>query len=70
MSTGVYVAIYAGMCVFSGIFIFLRGFMFGVFSLASSSNFQKNLLEKLLHTPLWWFDITPTGRIVARTSKD
>ena len=23
-----------------------------------------------MKTPLWWFDITPMGRVLARTSKD
>ncbi|KAL4440937.1 hypothetical protein ABPG74_009350 [Tetrahymena malaccensis] len=70
LQTGAYIGIYAILIVFSGLFIFLRGYTFGVFSLKSSQNFQQQLLAKLLHTPLWWFDITPTGRIVARTSKD
>lgn len=70
LSTGAYIGIYSGICVFAGLFIFLRGYEFGRFSLKSSGNFQKELLNKLLHTPMWWFDITPTGRIVARTSKD
>ncbi|KAL4488821.1 hypothetical protein ABPG72_016474 [Tetrahymena utriculariae] len=70
LNTGAYIGIYAILILFSGLFIFLRGYTFGIFSLKSSQNFQQSLLSKLLHTPLWWFDITPTGRIVARTSKD
>lgn len=27
-------------------------------------------MNKLLHTPMYWFDITPTGRIISRTTKD
>ena len=31
---------------------------------------QKKLIATLLKTPLGWFDATPTGRILARTTKD
>lgn len=44
ISTGGYIGVYAGLSVLTGIFIFLRGYMFGIFSLRSSATFQKNLL--------------------------
>jgi ABC-type multidrug transport system fused ATPase/permease subunit len=31
---------------------------------------QKKLIGVLLHSPLSWFDVTPTGRIISRTTKD
>lgn len=70
LKTDTYIWIYFGISCCIGLFTFIRGYMFGVFTLQGSNNFQKRLLERLLHTPLSWFDVTPTGRIIARATKD
>lgn len=31
---------------------------------------QRQLIQTLLKSPLTWFDVTPTGRILARSTKD
>jgi len=43
---------------------------FARFIIASSRVIQRTLIETLLKTPLSWFDVTPTGRIISRTTKD
>jgi len=50
--------------------MFLRGLFFAKFIIRTSKIIHRNLIETLLKTPLSWFDVTPTGRILARTIKD
>jgi ATP-binding cassette subfamily C (CFTR/MRP) protein 1 len=51
------------------IFLF-RGFSFAYFVTRASQGLQTDLVAVLMRTPLWWYDITPMGRILTRTSKD
>lgn len=44
--------------------------MFPKFILSTSKVIQRQLIQALIHSPLSWFDVTPTGRILARTTKD
>jgi ABC-type multidrug transport system fused ATPase/permease subunit len=62
--------VYAGISVAVGILIYLKGYFFANFIVASSRVIQRNLIKALLKTPLSWFDVTPTGRIISRTTKD
>jgi ATP-binding cassette subfamily C (CFTR/MRP) protein 1 len=50
--------------------IYLKGIFFAKFIISTSRVIQKNLIDTLLKTPLSWFDVTPTGRIISRTTKD
>ncbi|KAL4440938.1 hypothetical protein ABPG74_009351 [Tetrahymena malaccensis] len=52
------------------LFIYLRGYTFSLFTTNSANVFQSRLLNRLLHTPQWWYDVTPIGKIIARTTKD
>ena len=65
-----YIIVYAAISVGVGILILLKGYFFASFIVASSKVIQKMLITALLHTPLTWFDVTPTGRIIARATKD
>lgn len=38
--------------------------------MSTSRVIQRQLIKALLKSPLSWFDVTPTGRILARTTKD
>ena len=53
-----------------GILFYVKGIFFSKFINSSSRVIQRTLMKTLLHSPLSWFDVTPTGRILARTSKD
>lgn len=53
-----------------GILIYFKGYFFANFIVSSSRVIQRKLIETLLHTPLSWFDVTPTGRIISRATKD
>jgi ABC-type multidrug transport system fused ATPase/permease subunit len=52
------------------ILILLKGYFFANFIVSSARVVQQRLIKTLLHTPLSWFDVTPTGRIIARATKD
>lgn len=70
LSQNVYIEVYAGASVVVGILIYLKSTIFAKFITESSQAIQRKLIEVLLHTPLSWFDVTPTGRIISRTTKD
>lgn len=65
-----YIIVYAGISITVGILIYLKGYFFANFIVASSRVIQRKLITALLHTPLSWFDVTPTGRIISRATKD
>lgn len=50
--------------------MYLKGKFFAQFIISSSGVIQRRFIKTLLHTPLSWFDVTPTGRIMARATKD
>jgi ATP-binding cassette subfamily C (CFTR/MRP) protein 1 len=50
--------------------MFLKGKFFANFIISTSKVIQRKFIECLLHTPLSWFDVTPTGRIMTRATKD
>jgi ATP-binding cassette subfamily C (CFTR/MRP) protein 1 len=68
--SNVYIGVYAGISVAVGILIYLKGYFFANFIVSSSRVIQRKLIDTLLHTPLSWFDVTPTGRIISRATKD
>ena len=70
LPSNTYIIIYACISVMVGIFIYLKGRFFANFIVASSRVVQRRLINALMHTPLSWFDVTPTGRIIARATKD
>lgn len=50
--------------------MYVKGVFFAKFILSTSRVIQRQLIQVLLKSPLSWFDVTPTGRILARTTKD
>lgn len=48
----------------------MKGIFFARFIVSSSKVIQQKLIQALLKTPLSWFDVTPTGRIISRTTRD
>ena len=70
LNLGYYVLIYGCLSILSGLMVFFRSFFFGRFAMNTAQSLQTRLIKKLLHSPLWWFDITPSGRILSRTTKD
>ena len=70
LGSNTYIIVYAGISVAVAILIFLKGYFFANFIVSSSRVIQRKLIQTLLKTPLSWFDVTPTGRIISRTTKD
>lgn len=70
MPSNNYIIIYAIVSVVVGILIYFKGLFFAKFIVATSRVIQRMLIQTLLKTPLSWFDVTPTGRIISRTTKD
>ncbi len=56
--------------LYEEILIYFKGRLFAKFITATAQTIQRKLIYVLLHTPLSWFDVTPTGRIISRTTKD
>lgn len=52
------------------ILLYVKGLFFAKFIVATSRVIQRKLIQALLKSPLSWFDVTPTGRILARSTKD
>lgn len=70
MPSNTYIIVYAAISVVVGGLIYLKGIFFAKFIVATSRVIQRQLIQTLLKTPLSWFDVTPTGRIISRTTKD
>ncbi|KAL4508323.1 hypothetical protein ABPG72_003627 [Tetrahymena utriculariae] len=65
-----YAGIYAGVSITSGVLYIFRYLAFLTFSIRISKSIFRNLLVRLLQSPMEFFDKTPLGRIVTRFSKD
>lgn len=70
MPSNTYIGVYAGISFLVGGLIYLKGVFFAKFIVSTSQVIQRSLIAALLKTPLSWFDVTPTGRIISRATKD
>ena len=61
----------AALFTFLGsVFVFLLGFNFYYLVLQASRRLHNRMLNRLVHTPMRFFDTNPSGRILNRFSKD
>ena len=67
---GSYIWVYSVISIVVGSLMYLKGIFFAKFIISTSRVIQRQLIQVLLRSPLSWFDVTPTGRILARTTKD
>uniref|UniRef100_A0A3B3DPP9 ATP-binding cassette sub-family C member 5 n=1 Tax=Oryzias melastigma TaxID=30732 RepID=A0A3B3DPP9_ORYME len=65
-----YASIYASSMGVMLFFKLLRGIAFVKGTLRASSKLHDDLFHKILRCPMTFFDVTPTGRILNRFSKD
>ncbi|KAJ3114501.1 hypothetical protein HDU96_002015 [Phlyctochytrium bullatum] len=62
--------IYFGLAVFCLTVIVLRLLILAYGSLSAGRNIHRQLMMRLLHSPLRFFEVTPVGRIMNRMTKD
>lgn len=65
-----YILVYGLFLLSYSIFTFVNWIVFMVGCLRASSSFHRELLHKIMRSPLSFFDTTPMGRIVNRFSRD
>ncbi|KAL4642182.1 multidrug resistance-associated protein 9 isoform X1 [Arapaima gigas] len=65
-----YQLVYCMAIVAMVIFSMLKGFSFTKITLHASSKLHNSMFQKILYSPMSFFDTTPTGRMVNRFSKD
>jgi len=70
LSSGIYILIYAMLSFGTSVVALFRGFIFGLFTRQTSLTLFARQLYAIFRSPMSWFDITPSGRILNRTSKD
>jgi ABC-type multidrug transport system fused ATPase/permease subunit len=69
-TTGAYIGGYAGLGVMSVIATLIINFYSKVLSIRASTVMHKDMLERVLRTPMSFFHANPVGRITNRFSKD
>ncbi|XP_055346997.1 multidrug resistance-associated protein 1-like [Paramacrobiotus metropolitanus] len=62
--------IYGALGAIQGIFVFMSALVLAYGQIRASRNLHQNMLVRILHAPMAFFDTTPLGRIVNRFSKD
>lgn len=65
-----YLAMYFGIFVINGIFIFVRSFILYFFLCRACRWMHESLLLRVMKMPMSFFDTTPSGRIINRFSRD
>ncbi|XP_045298610.1 ATP-binding cassette sub-family C member 12 isoform X4 [Leopardus geoffroyi] len=66
----VYQWVYAGSMVSVLMFSIIKGFTFTKTTLMASCSLHDQVFDKILKSPMSFFDMTPTGRLMNRFSKD
>lgn len=69
-SEGFYMGIYAALGVGQAIGMFCMGVVFAIMTYYSSKTLHGRAMQRLMHAPISFFDMTPLGRIINRLSKD
>ena len=65
-----YIAVYVGLGLILALMTFVRTVCMAHFCLRASRRLHEDLVGSVMRAPLSFFDVTPTGRIVSRFSKD
>lgn len=65
-----YLSVYGVLGLLQAIFIMLSAIILSVGTLNAASKLHGTMLERILRSPMSFFDTTPLGRILNRFSKD
>lgn len=64
------IGVYALLSVGAWVFTFVRQVFLALFSLKATQSFYLKMLRSIFRAPMSFFDTTPTGRILTRSSTD
>ena len=70
ISVSYYLSIYGSIAVANSVFSFLRAFLFAYGGVKAAKAIHEKLLGVILNAKTYFFDVTPTGRILNRFSSD
>jgi len=65
-----FISVYSYLAIGSGFFVFMRSLLISVSGLRTAQEFYHNMLDSIFRAPMSFFDTTPTGRILTRSSTD
>ncbi|KFP60508.1 Canalicular multispecific organic anion transporter 2, partial [Cariama cristata] len=69
-NTAMRIGVYAALGLLQGVIVLISSFTLAVGGINAARTLHAALLENKFHTPQSFYDITPTGRIINRFSKD
>ncbi|KAH7279989.1 hypothetical protein KP509_37G046700 [Ceratopteris richardii] len=70
ISVGGFIRMYTLLCSSNWLFIVARSILMALFSLKSTQKFYLDMLKSIFRAPMSFFDTTPSGRILTRSSTD
>jgi ABC-type multidrug transport system fused ATPase/permease subunit len=70
MNRNLYLTVYGLLGLFQSVFIMLGVTVLSVGTLNAATKLHGTMLERILRSPMAFFDTTPIGRILNRFSKD
>lgn len=62
--------VYGAIGALQGIFIIISTYVFAYATMRAAAKLHSNMLERVMHAPMSFFDTTPSGRLLNRFSKD
>jgi len=69
-TTHYYAAGYGGFVLVATLLLCVESFMYVSFGKFASETIYFKMMSRLVRAPQWFFDTTPTGRIISRISRD
>lgn len=70
LSMAIWMGVYVAWGSAQGIFAFINGLVYAFAGVRAAMTLHDRALWRLLHTPISFFDLTPSGRIINRFSRD
>uniref|UniRef100_A0A0D6QY91 Uncharacterized protein n=1 Tax=Araucaria cunninghamii TaxID=56994 RepID=A0A0D6QY91_ARACU len=70
MKPGRFISTYSYLAFGSGFFVLMRALVIAFSGLRTAQSFYHNMLNSVFRAPMSFFDTTPTGRILTRSSTD
>uniref|UniRef100_A0A4X2LV23 ATP binding cassette subfamily C member 3 n=1 Tax=Vombatus ursinus TaxID=29139 RepID=A0A4X2LV23_VOMUR len=69
-NTSLRLGVYAALGILQGIFVMMSSFTLAIGGIQAARTLHNNLLANKMHSPQFFYDTTPSGRILNRFSKD